>query len=88
MNTVTDMHRFMVEYFSTEKSESALFMLMGAAAIILSVIVYLKFPSYRGVIIPLISIAIIQIAVGGSIFFRTDTQVRRLNIDHIRSLLS
>ena len=75
MNTIELMHGQMVEYFTCEKYESVLFILAGVAAIALSVVVFLKFRSYRGMIIPLAAVAVIQIAVGSAVYFRTGGQI-------------
>ncbi len=71
---------FIKTYFTAEKNESLLFILMGVAAIAFSAYALLKWsePYYKGLAIPLILIGIIQIIVGGSVYFRTDKQTADL----------
>jgi len=71
---------FIKTYFAAEKNESLLFILMGAAAIAFSAYALVKWsePYYKGLGIPLTLIGIIQIAVGGSVYFRTDKQITEL----------
>lgn len=70
----------LINYFKAEKSESLLFMAIGLLAIIISLILIFKFKDniYKGIAIPLIIIGIIQLIVGGTVYFRTDAQVREL----------
>jgi hypothetical protein len=79
MESLDRMRDAMVRYFAAEKHESLLFMAIGAAAIIASVVLFMTASSYRGMSYPLVVIALIQIAVGGSVYFRTDTQVAALS---------
>lgn len=65
-------------YFPSEKQASLLLFAIGIAAIGASLALYLQNSQYLGMGIPLTAIAIIQIAVGGRVFFRTDSQVRSL----------
>ncbi|MCU0438136.1 MAG: hypothetical protein MUC49_09475 [Raineya sp.] len=67
-------------YFVAEKAESVIFMLVGIIAIIGALIglFYLKKPMWSGMAIPLILIACIQITVGATVYFRTDSQVKTL----------
>jgi hypothetical protein len=71
---------FIKAYFTAEKNESLLFMLMGIAAIAFSVYALVKWsePFYKGQAIPLVLIGIIQIVVGGSVYFRTAKQMADL----------
>jgi hypothetical protein len=68
---------FIKTYFAAEKSESLLFLLMGVAAISFSAFALLKWNEsfYKGLAIPLIAIGLIQILVGGIVYFRTDKQI-------------
>ena len=72
------MQEQMVRYFSEEKSESWLFILVGLAAIAASVWLLRTGSSYRGMAYPLIAVALIQLVVGGAVAFRTDGQVAAL----------
>jgi archaellum biogenesis protein FlaJ (TadC family) len=78
MDNIEQMNHYMRHYFAAEKSESALFVVIGLAAVLISVMIYLKAPAYRGMIAPLLLIAVIQIAVGGGVYLRTDSQVEQL----------
>ena len=55
-------------------------MIMGLAAISFSAYALWKWNDtfYKGIAIPLIMIGIVQLVVGGSVYFRTDNQVLRL----------
>jgi len=74
------MEQKMQTYFLAEKSESVIFMLVGVVAITgaLVGIFYLKKPMWSGMAIPLIFIALIQITVGATVYFRTDKQLKNL----------
>ena len=74
------MEQKMQTYFSAEKAESLIFVLVGIIAIIVALvgIFYLKKPIWTGMAIPLILIALIQITVGASVYLRTDRQVKTL----------
>lgn len=67
-------------YFGEEKAESLLFMIVGAIAILLSLyfIISKKKALLQGLAIPLISIGLIQVTVGSSVYFRTDAQAAAL----------
>jgi hypothetical protein len=69
------------KYFTAEKNESLLFVLVGLAAIGVSVYFLLKIkePFYNGVSYPLMAIALIQIVVGGSVFVRSPKDIIRVN---------
>jgi hypothetical protein len=71
---------FIKTYFSAEKSESLLFIAMGIVAIAFSAFAIWKWNEsfYKGIAIPLIAIGLIQIVVGGTVYFRTDKQVSDL----------
>lgn len=79
MESLDRMRDAMVRYFAAEKHESLLFMVIGVAAIIASVVLFMTASSYRGMSYPLVLIALIQLGVGGSVYFRTDTQVAELS---------
>jgi hypothetical protein len=65
-------------YFSGEKSESIVFIVCGLIAIAVSVWLWLSRNTLRGMTIPLVVIAFIQLGVGGVVFARTDQQVAAL----------
>ncbi len=69
---------FIYKYFTGEKQESHLFLIIGIGAIILGVL-FLFFirtnPSFfKGAAIPLLAIGIIQAVVGYTVFARSDKQ--------------
>ena len=72
------MQEQMVRYFSEEKAESWLFILVGVVALGASVWLLRTGSSYRGMAYPLIAVGLIQLVVGGSVAFRTDAQVAAL----------
>ncbi len=72
------MHQHLLNYFTAEKQESLFFILVGGAAIVISIFLWKNESSYKPMIYPLIAIALIQIIVGGSVYFRTDSQIAAL----------
>lgn len=72
----------LIEYFSAEKQESLLFMLAGFAAIAVSAWLWKTGNDYRAMGFPLVAIAVIQIVVGASVYFRTDAQVADLQTQY------
>jgi hypothetical protein len=71
---------FIKTYFTAEKNESLIFILIGFFTIGFSVYIVLKWGDnfYRGFAIPAILIGIIQILVGSTVYFRTDKQILQL----------
>ncbi len=71
---------FIQDYFKPEKYEALLFLLIGIALIAFSVYAIVKFGDsfYKGLAIPFILIALVQMVVGGTVFFRTDKQINQL----------
>src|SRR5260221_8084042 len=65
-------------YFAAEKGESLFFMGVGLAALVATALLWKTGSDYRGMGYPLVAIGLIQIAVGGGVFFRTDRQVTAL----------
>jgi len=72
-------HR-MRKYFESEKKAVLLLSFVGFIMLCLGLWLYLKAesPRWQGMGIPLFAIAIPQLLIGGSIYFRTDRQVNRL----------
>ncbi len=68
----------MLRYFTEEKWEGALFVLVGLVAIGASVWLWRTDSVYRGMVYPLVGVALIQLVVGGTVFLRTDGQVAAL----------
>ena len=73
------MQEHLLMYFTAEKQESLFFMLVGAAAIVVSIFLWKNDSNYKPMIYPLVAIALIQIIVGGSVYFRTDSQIATLS---------
>lgn len=71
----------MLKYLNAEKSESILFIVVGIISIALSVyfFVKLKHPFYNGLSYSLIAIALIQLTVGISIYYRSPIDIVRVN---------
>lgn len=67
------------KYFTAEKSESLIFVIIGFAAIIAAVIFFffLKTNFYKGLSVPLLLIAFIQISVGYTVYKRSDSDRKR-----------
>lgn len=71
----------LLNYFAGEKAESVLFIVAGATALIAGIAFALRgAPVLRGAAIPLVAIAMIHLVVGGTVFGRTDAQVRTLAV--------
>ena len=69
---------FIYKYFSGEKQESLLFLILGIAAILVSVIFFFFIKTtpafFKGAAIPLLAIGIIQVVVGYTVHARSDKQ--------------
>lgn len=69
-------------YFGAEKSESLLFVVIGLAALFSGMALLAARtrvgPFLHGVAYPLVAVAMIQVAVGGSVYLRTDAQLAAL----------
>jgi hypothetical protein len=68
------------EYFAGEKSEASLILLAGVLALAAAIWLWfsVREPFARGLAASLLLTAALGIAVGGSVYFRTDGQVRQL----------
>src|SRR5688572_31427095 len=73
---------FIKTYFTAEKSESLIFIAFGILTISFSAYALLKWGEtfHKGFSIPLILIGLIQVVIGGTVYFRTDKQVSDLEI--------
>ena len=69
----------MTAYFVAEKLESLLFLAVGILAISVATWLYANGHRLKSMAYPLVAIAVIQIVVGGSVFFRTGNQLAGLN---------
>jgi hypothetical protein len=69
------------KYFNAEKSESLLFVVVGVVALLLSAyfLVKMKQPFYNGMAYPFIVVALIQLTVGSSVYFRSPKDIARVN---------
>lgn len=69
------------KYFNAEKYESVFFVLVGLVAIVLATYFFVKVkqPFYLGMAYPLIAIALIQIIVGSTVYFRSPKDIARVN---------
>ena len=71
---------FIKTYFTAEKNESLIFMIFGILTISFSLYAIFKWGDgfYKGFAIPVILIGIIQLVVGGTVYFRSDKQIIEL----------
>ena len=71
---------FIKQYFSAEKSESFLAIIVGALLLSFSIYSLVKWGDafYKGFAVPVVFVALIQIVVGSVVYFRTDKQVKQL----------
>ena len=69
---------FIYRYFTGEKQESLLFLIVGIVAVLLAVVCWFLIKSnpnfLKGAAIPLLAIGLIQMVVGYSVYSRTDKQ--------------
>ncbi len=69
---------FIYRYFTGEKQESLLFLIVGIVAVLLAVVFWFFIKSnpnfFKGAAIPLLAIGLIQMIVGYSVYSRTDKQ--------------
>ncbi|MEJ7626410.1 MAG: hypothetical protein WKF35_06085 [Ferruginibacter sp.] len=70
-----------VNYFKAEKLESAIFVVVGIIAVVISIyfLVKLQQPYYNGMAYALIAIALLQLTVGASVYLRSDKDIARVN---------
>jgi hypothetical protein len=76
------MEQQLISYFTAEKQEALLFMLVGVAALTASAWLFKTGGRYKGMLYPLAAIALIQVTVGSTVYFRTDGQVAALSTQH------
>jgi phosphatidylserine synthase len=69
---------FIYKYFTGEKQESLLFLIIGIIAVLLALVFWFFIKSnpsfFKGAAIPILAIGIIQMVVGYSVYSRTDKQ--------------
>jgi hypothetical protein len=66
------------DYFGAEKHESLLFIAVGVVACGVAVWLWSQGHRLKTMAFPLVAVALIQVVVGGSVYFRTDSQVAQL----------
>ena len=69
----------MTAYFAAEKQESLLFMAVGVLAVTVAIWLYANGHRLKSMAFPLVAVALIQLVVGGSVFFRSDSQLAGLS---------
>ena len=65
-------------YIIAEKQESLLFMAVGVLAICVAVWLWMNGHRLKAMAFPLVGIALIQLVVGGTVYFRSDAQLASL----------
>lgn len=72
--------KFTTDYFNAEKMESLFFIGIGTIAIILGIYFWflVKEPFYKGIAIPLVLIAVIQITVGTTVYIRSPKDILKV----------
>ena len=73
---------FIAAYIGAEKSESLLFMAIGAACVLVALWALGTRKAWRGAAGPLIAIAAIQLVVGSTVYLRSDAQQAALQAQH------
>jgi hypothetical protein len=75
-----DVESIIRTYFSGEKAESALILLAGIVCLLAAIWLWfwVRQPFTRGLAASLLLVAALGLGVGGSVYFRTDTQARQL----------
>jgi hypothetical protein len=76
------MEQYLIPYFTAEKQEALLFMLVGVLALAVSAALLAKGGPYKGMLYPLAAVAVIQLVVGSTVYFRTDAQVAELTAQY------
>lgn len=73
----------MIKYFTAERQESLLFMLVGATALAVGVyfLMKMKQPFFTGMAYPLMVVALIQLTVGTTVYLRSPKDIVR--VEHI-----
>jgi len=70
--------RFITAYFDAERFGALLFLLAGALAIALALLLLRRRSSLRGMAVPLIAVALIQLGVGVTVWQRSPAQAAAL----------
>jgi hypothetical protein len=69
---------FITEYFGAEKSHALLLMLVGMVALALAAWMVKRHKPLRGMAVPLVAAALIQLAVGSIVYARSDLHSSQL----------
>ena len=69
---------FIADYFSAEKIHALLFMLVGMVAVALAAWMVKDRKPLRGMAIPVVAVALIQLTVGSVVYSRSDLQSTQL----------
>jgi len=72
--------KFIADYFNAEKFESLFFIGVGIIAIALGIYFWfiVKEPLYKGIAIPIILVALIQITVGTTVYLRSPKDILKV----------
>lgn len=72
--------KFITDYFNAEKFESLFFIGVGIIAIALGIYFWfiVKEPLYKGIAIPIILVALIQITVGTTVYLRSPKDILKV----------
>jgi hypothetical protein len=75
---------FIKSYLNAEKSESLIFVCIGMVSISFATYLLFKWSDsfYKGFAIPVITVGLIQLLVGGIVYLRTDSQIMNLETLH------
>ena len=69
---------FVDAYFAAEKLGALLFVAVGGLAVALALLLLRRRSRLRGMAVPLIAVALVQLAVGATVYLRSDAQAARL----------
>ena len=69
--------KFITDYFNAEKFESLFFIGVGIIAVALGIYFWfiIKEPIYKGIAIPFVLVAFIQLTVGTTVYFRSPKDI-------------
>ncbi len=79
MHPINEMHAALILYFGGEKRGSLLFLMAGGAAIAGALYLWVSGSPHRAMGWPLVAVALLQLAVGWTVFSRTDAKVKELH---------
>ena len=82
---IKDLQIGLIRYFQAEKSASALVLGIGGVAIVASFFLWRSGGVWKPMIWPLLGVAVIQLVVGASVYWRTDRQIADLTAKLQRS---